>query len=150
MTFRTRGFLPHLETAGAFYFVTFRLADSLPNSILEDIQFERSEIEATAKIQNRRMMNYEQQRLQQLQSEKIQAYLDAGRGNCWLGVSEIAKIVVDAIQFFDGVRYKVIAWCVMPNHVHAVLMTFKRKFTKKPPAPTNSSLLEIFYCSRSK
>jgi len=34
--------------------------------------------------------------------------------------SHVAKIVDDAIREFNGTRYELIAWCVMPNHVHAV------------------------------
>jgi REP element-mobilizing transposase RayT len=32
----------------------------------------------------------------------------------------LAEIVEDALLHFDGDRYRLLAWCVMPNHVHAV------------------------------
>jgi len=42
-------------------------------------------------------------------------------GNCWLRQPEIARIVEDAVLHFDGERYRLIAWAVMPNHVHALI-----------------------------
>ncbi len=33
----------------------------------------------------------------------------------------IAKVVADALRCFDAIRYRLVAWCVMPNHVHVVL-----------------------------
>jgi len=39
----TRGYLPHVKREGARYFVTFRLADSLPKEVLLKYQAERAE-----------------------------------------------------------------------------------------------------------
>ncbi len=46
--------------------------------------------------------------------------LDAGLGACWLGRSEMAALVEAALLHFDGGRYCMLAWCIMPNHVHVV------------------------------
>ena len=53
--------------------------------------------------------------------KRMAAYLDAGHGSCWLRRSEIAGIVEEALQFFDGERYRLIAWVIMPNHVHVII-----------------------------
>jgi REP element-mobilizing transposase RayT len=52
---------------------------------------------------------------------KVEAYLDKGIGRCWLRRPEIAKLVADAMAFFEGERLLLKSWVVMPNHVHAVL-----------------------------
>jgi putative transposase len=44
--------------------------------------------------------------------------LDRGWGACWLKSDPIARIVEDAFLAFDGDRYRLHAWTVMPNHVH--------------------------------
>jgi REP element-mobilizing transposase RayT len=44
-----------------------------------------------------------------------------GSGHCWLQQSEIARIVEDALLHFDGDRYRLIAWTIMPNHVHVLI-----------------------------
>lgn len=42
-------------------------------------------------------------------------------GSCWLLKPKIANLVEDAFLHFDGDRYRLLAWCVMPNHVHVVV-----------------------------
>ena len=54
---------------------------------------------------------------------RIEKYLDAGHGACWLRLPEIAALVVGALLHFDRQRYLLLAWCVMPNHVHALIET---------------------------
>jgi REP element-mobilizing transposase RayT len=34
---------------------------------------------------------------------------------------EVAAVVASALQYFEGKRYHLVAWCVMPNHVHAIV-----------------------------
>ena len=49
-----------------------------------------------------------------------------GHGNCWLKQPEIASIVEKAWLYFDGQRYRLLVWCVMPNHVHVLIETFDK------------------------
>ena len=53
--------------------------------------------------------------------EKIEQYMDAGHGHCWLKDSRIAAIVQENLLHFDGIRYNLLCWCVMPNHVHVLI-----------------------------
>ena len=125
----TRGYLPHVKREGASYFVTFRLADSLPKEVLLKIQAERAE---------RVQRFYAQQDaakqsggelpkaglLDEIERDyfrKLEAYLDKGAGECWLKQPEIAGLVADALRFFVNERYRLDAWVVMANHVHVVL-----------------------------
>ncbi len=52
---------------------------------------------------------------------RIEAYLDRGEGQAWLRDPRIAGLVQDALRHFDGTRYHLHAWTVMPNHIHALL-----------------------------
>jgi REP-associated tyrosine transposase len=54
---------------------------------------------------------------------RISRYEDAGHGACWLRDDRIAALAESALFHFDGQRYRLIAWCVMPNHVHALIET---------------------------
>jgi REP element-mobilizing transposase RayT len=54
---------------------------------------------------------------------RIEEYLDAGHGECWLRRPEIARVVESTLFHFDGQRYRLLAWCIMPNHVHALIET---------------------------
>jgi hypothetical protein len=73
---RTRGRLPHWEANNAIYFVTFRLADSLPQNVIAAFEFEKRNIVA-AKQAGRPLSPTEEKRLDELVSEQIQTKLDA-------------------------------------------------------------------------
>lgn len=57
----------------------------------------------------------------QIYSEKIEYYLDIGHGNCHLRNPQIAQLVSNAFTHFNNVRYRLHAWCIMPNHVHVIV-----------------------------
>ena len=117
---RTRGYLPRLEHAGSNYFVTFRLAGSLPKTVRDDFVFERNNIEKFARDQSRVLSKHEKQQLDYLLSSKVQQYLDRCEGDCWLQLPAIAEAVIGTMKHFNGLRYELQAWCIMPNHVHVV------------------------------
>ena|ERR1700720_1965001 len=120
-TIRSRGRLPHWEADQAIYFVTFRLADSLPRAVLQEFEAERRNILAAAKQAGRSILSsLDERRLEELLSERIQAKLDTGSGKCFLGDPEIAGVVAEALRHFNLSKYRIYAWCVMPNHVHTL------------------------------
>ncbi len=116
---RSRGYLPHREAEHPIYFVTFRLADSLPRELVARFRKER---EATKKARAVGTSRADSARVRELRSllGRAERHLDSGLGECHMRDSRIAKIVADAIQHFQGTRYELFAWCVMPNHVHVV------------------------------
>jgi hypothetical protein len=79
---RNRGHLPHWEKEGATYFVTFRLADSLPKSILDRITSERESIVKTAVQLQRNLTADETKKIQKLSTRIVEEYLDNGAGAC--------------------------------------------------------------------
>jgi acetylornithine/succinyldiaminopimelate/putrescine aminotransferase/REP element-mobilizing transposase RayT len=113
--------LPHWTQTGATYAVVFRLADSLPTDVVDRWKDERASILLNAKLQQRELSEVEQRRLRELFSQKVEQYLDAGYGNCWLRDDRIAEAVQDALFSFAGQRYDLFAWCIMPNHVHVII-----------------------------
>ena len=123
VSIRNRGHLPHWEAETATYFVTFRLADSLPQEVLRKILFVRKDIPSTATQMGRNVSESEQKRLMKLYSRRIESFLDTGDGECFLKNDAVAKLVADSLRQFHGTRYQLFAWCLMPNHVHAVFKT---------------------------
>jgi REP element-mobilizing transposase RayT len=117
----SRGVLPHLKRQGAAYFVTFRLAGTLPKDILLKFKAERAAIIAQAQAAKRPLTWHEQEELFRWYSTRVDHYLDAGHDDCRLARPEIAGLVAAAVQFHAGQRFDLHAWVVMPNHVHAVL-----------------------------
>lgn len=103
----SRGYLPHFDPGSAAQFITRRLFDSLPQKIPERF---RSELDA----KNLEDINRETMIL-------IEKFLDSGYGKCFLKERKVAEIVRESIQRFNGERYKLIAWVIMPNHIHILL-----------------------------
>jgi len=121
---RTHNHLPHWQQEGASYFVTWRLADSLPKELLERHYLEREKWllahpqpwdEAIEAEYHRRF------------SARMDAWLDEGHSSCMLREPAHAKIVAEALRHFDGIRIAMISWVVMPNHVH-VLFTLNAEW----------------------
>jgi putative transposase len=108
----SRGYLAHRDETGLVQSITFRLADALPVEKLRQY--------------------HEQLVLRPARScdvecyERIERWLDAGMGCCALRHGRMARTMEDALLRFDGERYHLFAWCIMPNHVHVLI---------KPEAP---------------
>jgi len=117
----SRGVLPHLKREGAAYFITFRLAGTLPQTVLLKFKAERSALIAAAEAARRPLTWREQEELFGWYSARVDKYLDSGHGDCWLRQPEIAELIANAMRFHAGQRFDLRAWVVMPNHVHAVL-----------------------------
>ena len=111
--------LPHWTMDGAIYAVTFRLADSLPGPVLGELREQRNELVRSKGGRN--LSAAEEQRLRSCAALKIEAALHRGIGQCWMSSDTIAQLVANAIQKFNGQRYRLFAWCIMPNHVHVVI-----------------------------
>lgn len=98
-----RGYLPHFDAPGVTQIVTFRLHDAMPAS-------RRSEWEALLHLEDDRERR-----------KQLEAYLDQGMGECWLRQPAIADLAENAVRFFDGDRYQLQAWVIMPNHLHLLV-----------------------------
>lgn len=111
--------LPHWHQDGVMYFVTFRLADALPKSKLEQLERERK----AWNTNHTEPLNHDEKvEFDRLFNERVEEWLDAGSGSCCLHSPDIAKVVGDALRHFDGERYRLDHWVVMPNHVHVLLI----------------------------
>jgi REP element-mobilizing transposase RayT len=107
----SRGYLPHFDGAAKPQFITVHLADSIPKKVIERWKNEL------------RLLSYDQERI--LLQRRIEKYLDLGYGTSSLKEVSIAKMVQDSLLKFDGSRYHLFAWVVMPNHVHSLMTRFE-------------------------
>jgi REP element-mobilizing transposase RayT len=130
-----RGYLPHYDAPGVTQFVTLRLMDSLPASRrgewehLLKIESQLAGTPACSQLigeqsaENRPQAGAPIQRSAESRErrKRLEEYLDRGFGECWLRQPAIAKLTEGALRFFDGERYALAAWVVMPNHVHLLV-----------------------------
>lgn len=113
-----RGRLPHLTQAGAIYFVTFRLADSVPLEVARRWHDDKSvwlehnpppwSLETEREFHRRFTM-------------RMERWLDAGHGACVLRQSDIRAEIVTSLLHDDGRQYDLGDFVVMPNHVHVLI-----------------------------
>lgn len=96
-----RGYLAHIDGAD-YQFITYRLHDSLPEKVLSDIiEFEPS-----------------------LKFKVTNKYLDQGLGCCLLKEPKNAEVVIGNWWYFDGSKYDIHAYVVMPNHIHILIRVY--------------------------
>jgi carbamoylphosphate synthase large subunit/REP element-mobilizing transposase RayT len=112
-----RGHLPHWEQSGATYFVTFRLADSIPADVLAQWKDERA---AWLKLHPQPWDWKTAREYMRRFDEEREHWLDQGHGSCLLRESAASAIVTESLNHFDRQRYLVDAYVVMPNHVHVL------------------------------
>jgi REP element-mobilizing transposase RayT len=110
----SRGYLPHIDQPGLVQSITFHLHDSVPQTVLKSWKLE---------LGLRKNTSADDPRQVELRKRQ-ERYEDQGYGSCVLRQDDAATIVQDTLLLFDGQRYRLLAWCVMPNHVHALIETF--------------------------
>lgn len=114
----TGGNLPHWHQDGKIQFVTFRLADSLPTAVIEELKYRKE----TFLRNHPRPWNMTVQKEYWNQiGPMAEQLLDNGHGSCLLRHPAVRSIVASALHHNDGVHYNLIAYVVMPNHVHLLL-----------------------------
>lgn len=126
----SHGNLPHWEQLNAFYFITWRTADSLPKAALDRWQTERDAWLRTRGIDSgvedwqrvfELLPSADRQEFHKLFTLRWNALLDEGYGECALGIPQLGLIVEDSLRRFDGTRYELEAFVIMPNHVHVLV-----------------------------
>lgn len=119
--------LPHWSQPGAMCFITWRTNDSMPQNVIEAWYQERrdwlsqrglncptgleSQMVEKLSVAARREFNMHF-------SNRWHQQLDQGFGKCVLARPELAAIVTSSLHHFDGSRYILTDFVVMPNHVH--------------------------------
>jgi REP element-mobilizing transposase RayT len=103
----TRGYLPHFDGKAIPQTITLHLADAVPLKVVERWQRQLNHLTDEHKLV--------------IMQQRIDKYLDQGHGDCLLKIPSIADLVQESLLKYDGDRYKLFAWCVMPNHEHSFM-----------------------------
>ncbi|MGN6367350.1 MAG: transposase [Phycisphaerae bacterium] len=113
-----RDHLPHLRQENALYFVTFRLADSLPAERVDQLRMARDRwmLDNPSPHTEQQEMEY-----RRLWTGPIERLLDAGYGECVLCSADCRDCVEDTMRHEDGTTYSLGEFVIMPNHVHVLV-----------------------------
>ncbi|HSQ20287.1 MAG TPA: transposase [Blastocatellia bacterium] len=98
-----RGYIPHFDGGQISQFLTFRLFDSLPQSVVKDWREETAHLGEEGRTIFRK---------------RVETYLDRGLGSCFLRDERIAALTENSLLFHHTVKYTLAAWVIMPNHIH--------------------------------
>ncbi|MGB6220501.1 transposase [Haloferula sp.] len=112
-----KGNLPHWQQGSTWIFVTWRLADSLPKSVVEKLLIEKMQWEES---HPKPWSAEEQKEHNRLFTLRFESLLDEAHGSCFLRDPAISQIVAAAFHHFNGHRYQLDSYVVMPNHVHVL------------------------------
>ena len=107
----SRGYLPHCDREKTLQFITFRLHDSVPQKLLDQWKTELMACKEWLTDKERFLKLH----------QRIERYIDQGLGSCYLRDERIARLVEHTLKYFHGSRYQLMAWCIMPNHVHVLI-----------------------------
>ncbi len=99
-----RRILPHLNYENSMFFITYRIAGSLPKHILKEYIYEKKNNQIPPKL-----------------FEKYEDYLDTKNGE--LSRTDIAKVVDESLWHYHKKHFNLLAFCIMPNHVHFLINT---------------------------
>lgn len=117
--------LPHWRQPGATYFVTIRLADSIPLAEWDQLQAMaeswRRELGLTETGKPGAHQQEEYSTFQRRYEGRVEKMLDHCHGACWLRDPVHRADVIEALLHFDGLRYQLKVAVIMPNHVHFLI-----------------------------
>ena len=125
--------LPHWSQAGTVAFITWRTWDSMPRAVVDRWISEREDWlarngincgQADWNLKLARLTESQLYEFRTLMAERWNGELDQCHGRCVLRNPDAAGIVADSLHHFDGDRYNLSAFVVMPNHVH-ILVAFR-------------------------
>ena len=110
--------LPHWQVDGAIYWVTFRLADSIPQEILRAWREERDIwLKQHPEPWDEQVWREHDERF----TQRMEKWLDAGIGSRALARPDVRDAVKSCLMKFDGERLRVHAAVIMPTHVHCLI-----------------------------
>jgi putative transposase len=123
-------YLPHWQQSGKTYFLTFRTYDSLPRAVIDgwfqdrNAWLKRHDIDADSPLWHEafaRLPVETRRDFHHRVSDRFHRFLDECHGECLLRRAPLARIVADSLLHFDGPRYAMGDFVVMPNHVHVLV-----------------------------
>jgi REP element-mobilizing transposase RayT len=106
----SRGYLPHFDGRAIPQFITLRLFDSIPDSVLERWM---RELDVVSSQRDRITLQM-----------RIEKYLDQGYGEAFMKIHRVADMVQNRLLYYDAKRYRLSSWVVMPNHIHFLMTRF--------------------------
>ena len=111
----------HWDLSNCVYHVCFRLADSVPQDVLNSWRGEREVLLARRRGEGLPIDSEDFEHALWVLSDRAAAFLDSGYGECLLAKKDAGDVVLTTILHDHGCKYIVHAIGIMPNHVHVLV-----------------------------
>ncbi|MFV0336823.1 MAG: cation diffusion facilitator family transporter [Chthoniobacterales bacterium] len=121
-TQKTRRNLPHWTQEGVTYWVTLRLADSIP---LKNLKAWREEKALWISKYPKPWTKEQRKEYNERFGRRFEKWLDAGSGECFLRQPNIRAVVQQCLLHYENKHYELSAWVIMPNHVHMLIKPYE-------------------------
>jgi len=123
-----RRFLPHVQPLGATLFVTYRLAFSLNEKIINKLMFGKQQFEKEISKYSEKLQKLNQYNFNKKQFDILEDFLGK-YSECpqWLANREIALIVQESLFWGDEKEYELLCFCIMSNHVHILIKPLEKR-----------------------
>jgi len=114
--------LPHLHPPQGTFFLTFCLMRAMPREKMLKLRSEMkidlkvSEIKAASG--NLALMKIN---IEKIYFDRLDTLMAQSKTNAWLENRQLAEIISEKMKEFDGKRYRLLSYCIMPNHVHMLI-----------------------------
>ncbi len=118
-----RRHLPHWQPPGATLFVTTRLVGSLPSHVITELKRERAFV-ANGRDKAMKERLFAGERAFRSWDLALDKYAASPK---WLQKPEIAALVSEALHYRDRKVYDLLAYCIMPNHLHIVFTPLQQE-----------------------
>ncbi len=130
--------LPHYQPPGYTFFITFRLYATMPKEIVDRYKLlKETQLKNLNNFENKKIRSEKYLAFKKNYFKLYDEYLDkASYGPKWLQDRKIADIVKKALHYNDGIKYNLIAYTIMPNHVHLVIEPIIEKFVGRTDCST--------------
>ncbi len=135
----TRRNLPHWYVPGAWHFVTYRLAGSIPQHVLLELREKRIQRLDRKSPQGVSAADHRARVHKQFFAE-YDRYLDRHSRIDWLRDPRVAAPIRENLYHHNGSKYHLLAYCVMPNHVHVLLRPMAGESQARPLVATTNAV----------
>ncbi len=116
--------LPHIQPLGGIIFVTFRLANSLPKKVIDQLKYDYKSLVRLSENNKQHKRIYDR-KIHELINRYDKYLHKTSKGPFYLRKTEMADLVCDTMKYHNGKTYDLISYCVMPNHVHILLQPYE-------------------------
>ncbi|MGQ9611046.1 MAG: transposase [bacterium] len=130
-----------MQPEGGTFFVTYRLAGSLPRNVIDKLKKERQRLILLAK-KHEYLAKQWNPHIEKKLFVTWDKYLHESNNIKWLSDPNIANIVRENLYYYAGTKYTLWAYVIMPNHVH-VLLTSHVSLETRPDKKNNRGTLSI-------